>query len=217
MVELLKLAADWFLHLDKYLPVLVSTYGTWIYVILFLVIFAETGLVITPFLPGDSLLFATGMIAAQYGMNPWLLTGVMLVAAVLGDTVNYHIGKFIGPKVFSDTEKKNFFTKFLKKEHLEKAQSFYEKHGGKAIIIARFVPIVRTFAPFVAGISTMNYSRFISYNIIGGVVWVAGLTLAGYYLASIPFVKDNFNLISLSIIIVSLLPIAYELVFAKKK
>jgi len=216
-MEFIKFIIDWFLHLDAHLVELVSSYGTWIYAILFLVIFAETGLVVMFFLPGDSLLFATGMLAAKYGMNPWLLTLIMIVAAVLGDTVNYHIGKFIGPKVFSDTEKKNFFTKFLKKEYLERAQIFYEKHGGKAIIIARFVPIVRTFAPFVAGVTTMNYSRFISYNIIGGIVWVAGLTLAGFYLVEIPFVRDNFKLISLGIIIISLLPIVFELVFAKKK
>ncbi|WP_299249626.1 DedA family protein [uncultured Cytophaga sp.] len=215
MVEFFKLLADWFLHLDSYLEVMVDSYGPWIYVILFLVIFAETGLVVLPFLPGDSLLFATGMLAAKYGMNPWLLILVLVVAAILGDTVNYHIGKFIGPKVFRADAPKNFFLKLLKKEYLEQGQAFYEKHGGKTIIIARFVPIVRTFAPFVAGVSTMNYSKFITFNIIGGVVWVAGLLLAGYYLASIPFVHDHFEHMVLAIIFISIIPIIIELVRAK--
>lgn len=217
MVEFLKLIADWFLHLDSYLEVLVESYGTWIYVILFLVIFAETGLVVMPFLPGDSLLFATGMLASKYGMNPWLLVVVLVIAAILGDTVNYHIGKFIGPKVFREDAPKNFFLKLLKKEYLEQGQTFYEKHGGKTIIMARFVPIVRTFAPFVAGVSTMNYSKFITFNIIGAVVWVAGLLLAGYYLASIPFVRDHFEHIVLAIIFISIIPIVIELVRAKRK
>lgn len=216
MVELLKIIADWFLHLDSYLEVLVTSYGPWIYIILFLVIFAETGLVVMPFLPGDSLLFATGMLAAKYDMNPWLLIAVLIVAAVLGDTVNYHIGKFIGPKVFREDAPKNFFLKLLKKEYLEQGQAFYEKHGGKTIIMARFVPIVRTFAPFVAGVSTMNYSRFISFNIIGGVIWVTGLLLAGYYLASIPFVREHFEHVVLGIIAISIIPVVVELLRSKK-
>jgi membrane-associated protein len=215
MVEFLKLIADWFLHIDSYLNVLVESYGTWVYVILFLVIFAETGLVVMPFLPGDSLLFATGMLAAKYGMNPWLLILVLVLAAVLGDTVNYHIGKFIGPKVFRENAPKNFFLKLLKKEYLEQGQAFYEKHGGKTIIMARFVPIVRTFAPFVAGVSNMHYSRFIGFNIVGGIVWVAGLLLAGYHLASIPFVHDHFEHMVFAIIFVSIIPIIIELVRAK--
>lgn len=216
MVEFLKVVADWFLHLDGYLEVLVTSYGPWIYVILFLVIFAETGLVVMPFLPGDSLLFATGMLAAKYGMNPLLLIIVLVIAAVLGDTANYHIGRYIGPKVFREDAPKNFFLKLLKKEYLEQGQAFYEKHGGKTIIMARFVPIVRTFAPFVAGVSTMNYSRFISFNIIGGVIWVAGLLLAGYFLASIPFVREHFEHVVLAIIFVSILPIIFELIRSKK-
>jgi membrane-associated protein len=215
MVEFLKLITDWFLHIDSYLNVLVESYGTWVYVILFLVIFAETGLVVMPFLPGDSLLFATGMLAAKYGMNPWLLILVLAVSAVLGDTVNYHIGKYIGPKVFRENGPKNFFLKLLKKEYLEQGQAFYEKHGGKTIIMARFIPIVRTFAPFVAGVSNMHYPRFIAFNIVGGIVWVAGLLLAGYYLASISFVHDHFEHMVLAIIFVSIIPIIIELVRAK--
>jgi len=216
MIDLLKLAADWFLHLDVHLGELVSSYGPWVYLILFLVIFAETGLVVTPFLPGDSLLFAAGMLATFGDLNPWLLIAILIVAAILGDTVNYHIGKFIGPKVFTDAEPKNFFMKLLKKEYLETAQAFYEKHGGKTIIMARFVPIVRTFAPFVAGISKMNYSRFITYNVIGGIVWVTGLTLAGYYLARFEFVKEHFEHIVLAIIAISVAPILIEYFRGKK-
>jgi membrane-associated protein len=215
MVEFLKLIADWFLHLDSYLEVMVGSYGTWIYVILFLVIFAETGFVVMPFLPGDSLLFATGMLAEKYGMNPLLLIVVLVIAAVLGDTVNYHIGKLIGPKIFRENAPKNFFLKLLKKEYLEQGQAFYEKHGGKTIIIARFVPIVRTFAPFVAGVSNMHYARFITFNIVGGVVWVTGLLLAGYYLASTPFVHDHFEHMVLAIISISIIPIIIELVRTK--
>jgi membrane-associated protein len=209
-MEFIKLIIDWVLHFDHHLEVLVTLYGPWIYAILFFVIFAETGLVITPFLPGDSLLFAAGMLAAKYDMNPWLLIAVLIVAAILGDTVNYHIGKFIGPKVFRDDAPKNFFLKLLKKEYLEKAQAFYEKHGSKTIIMARFVPIVRTFAPFVAGVSTMNYSRFITFNIIGGIAWVTALLLAGYYLASNKLIRDNFEFVVLGIIVISILPIIIE-------
>lgn len=216
MIELLKLAVDWFLHLNEHLPVLVSNYGTLVYIILFLVIFAETGLVVTPFLPGDSLLFVAGMVVAQGSLNLWLLIAILIVAAILGDTVNYHIGKFIGPKIFRDEEPINFFLKLLKKEHLEKAQTFYEKHGGKTIIIARFVPIVRTFAPFVAGVSKMNYSRFITYNVVGGIIWVTGLTLAGYLLGDFDVVKKNFEKVIFAIILISILPIIIEY-FRNKK
>nr|WP_041932501.1 DedA family protein [Cytophaga hutchinsonii] len=215
-MEFLKLAADWFLHLDAHLGELVSNYGTLVYLILFLVIFTETGLVVMPFLPGDSLLFAAGMLASLGDLNPWLLIILLIIAAILGDTVNYHIGKYIGPKVFTDAVPTNFFMRLLKKEHLEKAQAFYEKHGGKTIIMARFVPIVRTFAPFVAGVSKMNYSRFITYNIVGGVIWVTGLTLAGYYLAEFEFVRKNFEKVIFAIILISVLPIVVEF-FRNKK
>lgn len=216
MIDLFKVALDWFLHLDVHLGELIQNYGTLTYVILFLVIFAETGLVVTPFLPGDSLLFAAGMAASFGNLNPWLLIIILIVAAILGDTVNYHIGKYIGPKVFYDAPNKNFFLRLLKQEHLETAQKFYEKHGGKTIIMARFIPIVRTFAPFVAGVSSMNYARFISYNVIGGIVWVTGLTLAGYYLASFDFVKEHFEHIVLGIIAISVIPIIVEYIRSKK-
>lgn len=216
MADLLKLALEWFLHLNEKLPLLVSNYGTLVYIILFFVIFAETGLVVTPFLPGDSLLFVAGMVVAQGSLNLWFLIAILIVAAILGDTVNYHIGKFIGPKIFSDAKPKNFLMKLLKKEHLEKAQVFYEKHGGKTIIMARFVPIVRTFAPFVAGISKMNYSIFITNNIVGGVVWVAGLILAGYFLGDFDIVKKNFEKVIFAIILISILPIIIEY-FRNKK
>lgn len=215
-MEFIKFLVDWILHIGDKLPLLVSEYGTLVYIILFLVIFAETGLVVTPFLPGDSLLFVAGMVVAQGSLNLWLLIALLIVAAILGDTVNYHIGKFIGPKVFRDEEPKNFFLKLLKKEHLEKAQAFYETHGGKTIIIARFVPIVRTFAPFVAGISKMNYSRFITYNIVGGIVWVAGLTLAGYFLGEFDIVKKNIEKVIFALIFISILPIIVEY-FRNKK
>ncbi|MGN6647220.1 MAG: DedA family protein [Cytophaga sp.] len=214
-MEFIKFILDWLLHIGDKLPVLVADYGTLVYIILFLVIFAETGLVVTPFLPGDSLLFVAGMIVAQGSLNLWLLMAILIVGAVLGDTVNYHIGKFIGPKIFTD-EPKNFFMKLLKKEHLNTAQAFYEKHGGKTIIMARFVPIVRTFAPFVAGISKMNYSRFITYNIVGGIVWVVGLTLAGYFLGEFEIVKKNIDKAILGIIFISILPIIVEY-FRNKK
>ncbi|WP_018341439.1 DedA family protein [Cytophaga aurantiaca] len=215
-MEIIKFLVDWILHIGDKLPLLVSEYGTLVYIILFLVIFAETGLVVTPFLPGDSLLFVAGMVVAQGSLNLWFLIAVLIVAAILGDTVNYHIGKFIGPKIFTD-EPKNFFMKLLKKEHLEKAQTFYEKHGGKTIIMARFVPIVRTFAPFVAGISKMNYSRFITYNVVGGIVWVAGLTLAGYFLGEFEIVKKNIEKVIIGLIFISILPIIIEYFRNKNK
>ncbi|MBC7451168.1 MAG: DedA family protein [Cytophagales bacterium] len=217
MFDLLKEVVDLFRHLDVHLGELIKNYGALTYLILFLVIFAETGLVIIPFLPGDSLLFAAGMAATFGDLNPWMLIALLIIAAVLGDTVNYHIGKFIGPKVFrEDNVQKNFFLRLLKKEHLEKAQGFYETHGGKTIIMARFVPIVRTFAPFVAGVGNMNYSRFISYNVIGGIIWVTGLILAGYYLARFDFVKEHFEHIVLGIIGISVVPIVIEYLRAKK-
>lgn len=215
-MEFIKFFIDWFLHLDAHLGELISTYGTFVYVILFLVIFAETGLVIMPLLPGDSLLFVAGMLVTVGGLNLWLLIGLLIVAAILGDTVNYHIGKFIGPKVFVEGAPTNIFTKLLKIEHLEKAQAFYEKHGGKTIIMARFLPIVRTFAPFVAGISNMNYSRFIAYNVVGGIVWVTGLTLAGYFLGEFDIIRNNFEKVIFGIIILSVLPIIIEY-FRNKK
>ena len=204
MPEFLYTLVDLFLHLDKHLATVINNYGSFTYGLLFLIIFMETGLVVTPFLPGDSLLFAAGALSATTTLNIVLLYILLVIAAVLGDTVNYWIGHFIGPKVF---EKE---TRFIKKEHLKKAHLFYEKYGGQAIILARFVPIVRTFAPFVAGVAKMNYSHFISYNIIGGVLWVTIFTWGGYFFGNLPFVKENFHYVVVIIIILSLIPIAYE-------
>ena len=199
-MEYLKLFIDVFLHLDQYLSQVVADYGTLTYLILFLIIFAETGLVVTPFLPGDSLLFAAGAIASLGGLNPFLLAALLIAAAILGDAVNYFVGKYIGPKVFSRDYR------FLKREHLERTQLFYEKHGGKTIIIARFMPIVRTFAPFVAGISSMKYSKFLFYNIVGAVVWVVSFVALGYVVGENPLVKKNFTLVIFGIIFISILP-----------
>lgn len=200
-MEFIKYLIDLFLHLDVHLHSIILQYGTLTYIILFMVIFGETGLVVVPFLPGDSLLFAAGTFAAKGSFNLHLLIILLAAAAILGDTVNYWIGHFIGPKIF---EKENI--RFLKKEYLEKTHKFYEKYGGKTIIIARFVPIVRTFAPFVAGIGSMSYSKFILYNIIGGVIWVVLFTAAGFYFGNIPFVKNNFSIVILTIIFISILP-----------
>jgi membrane-associated protein len=203
---------DVFLHLDKHLNAWAADLGPWLYVVLFLIIFCETALVVTPFLPGDSLLFAVGALAASEG-SPIEVTQVILlliVAAVLGDAVNYSIGKYFGPKVFR-WERSRLFNP----EHLVRTQRFYEKYGGKTIILARFVPIVRTFAPFVAGIGKMQYRRFAVFNVIGGVAWVAGFTLAGYAFGGQEFVKRNFQYVILAIIVVSVLPIVFEFVRAR--
>lgn len=205
---------DFILHIDQYLEVFLQDYGVWVYAILFLIIFVETGLVVMPFLPGDSLLFATGMLAAQFpeSLNVWLVMILLFIAAVLGDTVNYSIGKQIGMRII------NF--KILGKqpvtiEHINKTHSFYEKYGSKTIVIARFVPIVRTLAPFVAGIGRMNYATFLTYNFVGGFIWVFGITLAGYFLGTIPLIKDNFSKVVLLIILVSVLPIIYSVIKEK--
>ena len=205
---------DIFLNLDDTLKELVFKYEYWIYLILFLIIFTETGLVVMPFLPGDSLLFAAGSLATIGGTEPgtlnlFLTIGLLFVAAFLGDTVNYLIGNFIGPKVF----RRDWI--LLKRAHLIKTQEFYEKHGPKTIIIARFIPIIRTFAPFIAGVGTMNYGRFISYNIIGGAIWVVGLTLLGYFFGQITFVKENFEVVIIAIIILSIMPPIIEFIKAR--
>ncbi|MBO9701945.1 MAG: DedA family protein [Sporocytophaga sp.] len=209
MTDLIKGFIDLFLHLDQHLSQIITDYGFWTYLILFLIIFVETGLVIMPFLPGDSLLFAAGTFAALGSLNLGLLILLLFIAAFLGDTLNYFIGNFIGPKVFS----KDY--RFLKKEHLVKTQQFYEKHGGKTIIFARFMPIIRTFAPFIAGVGTMNYKKFISYNIIGGILWVAGFTLLGYLFGNIPTVKKNFTLVIFGIILLSITPPLIEYLKSK--
>lgn len=193
---------DLFLHLDEHLANIISQYGTWTYAILFAVIFLETGVVVTPFLPGDSLLFAAGTFAALGSLNVYLLAGLLMVAAILGDTVNYSIGHYLGERAYN--------IKFLKKEYFDKTHAFFEKHGGKTIFLARFVPIVRTFAPFVAGIGKMSYGYFITYNFVGGVVWVLLFTFAGYFFGNIPFVRANFEFVILAIILISLLPMIVE-------
>jgi len=195
---------DLFLHLDKHLFELVTDYRSWTYLILFVIIFCETGLVVTPFLPGDSLLFAAGAIAALGALNIWILLGVLIAAAFIGDSLNYAIGKFFGHKILE----KN--SRFIKREYIDKTHNFYEKHGGKTIIIARFVPIVRTFAPFVAGIGDMNYTRFLSYNLIGGVLWVTLCSLGGYFFGNITVVKNNFSIVVLAIIGISVMPMVIE-------
>lgn len=193
-----------FTELDAALAEIIQRHGQWTYLILFAIVFAETGLVVTPFLPGDSLLFAAGALAAQGGLSVPLMMVLLFVAAVIGDAVNYHVGKWIGPPAFSGKYR------FLKKAHLEKTQRFFEKHGGKAIIYARFVPIVRTFAPFVAGVGTMSYGRFLAFNVIGAVLWVVGFVGAGALFGNIPWVKANFSKVILGIIVLSVMPIAWE-------
>ncbi|MBT3337394.1 MAG: DedA family protein [Anaerolineae bacterium] len=210
-MELLTQFVDIFIHLDVYLSDIISQYGTWTYAILFAVIFVETGLVVMPFLPGDSLLFAAGAIAAigDSGLNIFLMVGLLMVAAILGDTVNYWIGHSLGEKAYD--------SKWVKKEYLDKTHEFFEKHGGKTIFLARFVPIIRTFAPFVAGVGKMSYKYFFSYNVFGGLVWVPLFAFAGYYFGNIDFVKHNFSIVILAIIVISLVPVFIEAWKASKE
>jgi membrane-associated protein len=204
-VELLTLLIDLVVHLDDHLQALVASYGAWVYLILFLIVFCETGLVVTPFLPGDSLLFVAGAIAAAGGMNIHLLVVLLIIAAILGDAVNYSIGHYIGPRVLRDRD-----SRWLNPQHLERAHAFYERHGGKTIIIARFVPIVRTYAPFVAGAASMPYPRFALYNVSGAILWVVSLGYAGYFFGNIPIIKDNLTMVIIAIIILSILPGVFE-------
>lgn len=204
---------DFIMHIDAHLAEFANSYGLWLYAILFLIIFVETGVVVMPFLPGDSLLFAAGMLVAQPNdLNLFVLIVLLLIAAILGDTLNYIIGSKIGYKA---VQIKIFGKQFVKPEHLEKTHAFYEKYGSKTIVIARFVPIVRTLAPFVAGIGKMNYKTFITYNVIGAMLWVIGITLAGYFLGNIPLIKDNFSKVVLGIIFISVLPIVIEVLKEK--
>lgn len=210
-MELLKTLVDVVLHLDKHLAEFVSQYGFLTYAILFVIIFCETGLVILPFLPGDSLLFAAGAIAAIGSLNVWLVAGILVAAAILGDTANYWIGHFFGQKLVDNPK-----ITFINQEHIDKTEQFYKKYGGKTIILARFVPIVRTFAPFVAGVGKMHYTTFITYNVVGGIAWVLLFTLAGYFFGNIPFVKHNFHYVILAIVVLSVIPMMYEYVAAKR-
>jgi membrane-associated protein len=212
LVNLIRTVIEYILHLDKYLGQVIQTYHTWTYLIMFFIIFMETGFVVTPFLPGDSLLFAAGTLA---GLGEYLHIGVLFIifsaAAIAGDTANYWIGHYIGPRAFSGS------VRFLKKEYLDRTHAFYEKHGGITIIIARFIPIIRTFAPFVAGVGAMTYPRFIAYNIIGGVAWVSLFVFGGYFFGRLPFIQQNFSFVLLAIIFISVLPAIIEFVRGRQE
>ncbi len=211
-MEIINSIISYILHIEAHLAELIAQYGVWVYAFLFLIIFAETGFVVTPFLPGDSLLFATGALTASTGQMNILLLWVLLVsAAVIGDAVNYFIGRRVGKGIFKPGNR------VLRMEYLHKTEQFYEKHGNKTIILARFVPIVRTFAPFVAGVGNMNYTRFGTYNIIGGIAWVTIFLFAGYLFGNIPFIKDNFELVTIGIILVSVLPMLYEFMKSRRE
>lgn len=208
-MDLIKFLVDFILHIDVHLGQIISTYGTVTYAILFCIVFMETGLVFTPFLPGDSLLFAAGAFAALNSLNIWLLLIIMTAAAILGDTVNYWIGHFFGKKIIAHPKIP------IDETHIKETQKFFHKHGGKTIIIARFMPFIRTFAPFVAGIGSMKYDQFLSFNIIGGILWVGIATLSGYFFGNIKFVRENFSLVIIGVILISLVPIIIEI--ARKK
>jgi membrane-associated protein len=202
---------DFILHIDEHLAVIITDYGVLTYAILFLIVFAETGLVITPFLPGDSLIFAAATFASKGLLNPWLLFAVMVVAGIIGDGVNYAIGNYIGPRVFKED------MRFLKREHLNKAHEFFEKFGGKAVVLGRFMPIIRTFVPFVAGAGSMTYKKFAFFNVTGAIAWVGMFTFLGYFFGQIPAVEDNFTYVIFGIIILSVLPPIYEVLKERKK
>ncbi len=204
-------AVDFVLHVDVYLEQIISNYGGWTYGLLFFVVFMETGFVVTPFLPGDSLIFAAATFAARGALDPWLMFVLLAFAAVLGDTVNYWIGHHIGARAYTGE------IKWIKKEYMERTHAFFEKHGGKTIFLARFVPIIRTFAPFVAGVSRMSYGFFFRWNVIGGITWVATFTLLGYFFGNIPFVQKNFELVIIAIILISLVPAVVEGLKARRE
>jgi membrane-associated protein len=208
---------DLFLHLDKHLAEIATAYGPWLYGLLFLIVFAETGLVVTPILPGDSLLFATGALAATGVLDIRIVSVLLLVAAVLGDAVNYAVGKYVGPRVFTAHDSVGWWHRLLNREHLARAHTFFEQYGGKAVVLGRFVPIVRTFVPFVAGAGAMTYSTFAFYNVVGALLWVGICVGAGYAFGNVPIVKDNFSLVALGIIAVSLLPAVFEFLKARRR
>jgi membrane-associated protein len=210
---------DFFLHLDTHLGAFVAEYGPWVYGLLFLIVFAETGLVVTPFLPGDSLLFATGAIAATSNgqLNPWLAFALLAVAAILGDAVNYSVGYFVGPRIFRAEDRVSFWHRLLNRNHLMEAHAFFERHGGQAVILGRFVPIIRTFVPFVAGCGSMSYRQFAFFNVAGALLWVGLCIGGGYFFGSRPFVKDNFELVLVAVVFISLLPIAWGYLISRLK
>jgi membrane-associated protein len=210
-MEFLRSVVDLFLHLDEHLSQVISQYGVWTHLILFLIVFCETGLVITPFLPGDSLLFAAGTFAALGSLDLWLIVVLLITAAIIGDTVNYWVGAYIGPRAFRGD------VRFLRREYLDRTHAFYEKHGGKTIILARFIPIIRTFAPFVAGVGAMSYPKFITYNVVGAVLWVGIFVLGGYFFGTIPVVRKNFTLVIMAIILISVMPILLEALRARRR
>ena len=211
-MEFLKNFIDVFLHLDKHIDTVIQTYGTWTYLLVFIIVFCETGLVVTPFLPGDSLLFVLGTFAAIGSLKVTWVLAILSIAAILGDTINYWVGHLLAPKIFRQEK-----IRFIKPEYLQRTEKFYAKYGGKTIIIARFVPIIRTFAPFLAGVGTMSYRRFLSYNVIGGILWVGLFVLAGFFFGNIPVVKKNFTLVVYLIIFVSLLPGVIEFLRHRKE
>jgi membrane-associated protein len=206
---------DLILHLDAHLAGFVGEHGAWVYALLFLIIFCETGFVITPFLPGDSLLFATGALSASGILNIWIVLPLLIAAAILGDAVNYSIGNYLGPKIFKAEDRSGFWHRMLNRDHLNKAHRFFQKYGGKAIVLARFVPIVRTFVPFVAGAGSMSYSRFVLFNVAGGLLWVGLCTGAGYAFGNMPMVKNNFTAVVIGIVIISLLPIVWGYIISR--
>lgn len=210
MIDFLRYAIDFVLHLDRHLGGLISQYGTGTYLLLGLIVFCETGLVVTPFLPGDSLLFAAGAFAGLGSLNPWVLCAILMVAAIAGDNLNYWIGRYIGPRAFSGQ------IRFLKKAYLDRTQSFFDRHGGRTVILARFVPIVRTFTPFVAGVGMMPYPRFLAYSLAGGFVWVFGFVWLGYYFGNLPIVRNNFGMVVGVIILISILPMVFEVIRARR-
>ncbi len=211
MTDLLSSAIDFFLHLDRHLTEITARYGTWTYAILVGIVFCETGLVVLPFLPGDSLLFTAGAIAALGSLDPWLLNLLLFVAVICGDNLNYWIGRFIGPRAFTG------HYRFLRREYLERTHAFFERHGGRTVVLARFVPIVRTFTPFVAGVGAMSYPRFLAYSLGGGAFWVTGFLWAGYYFGNLPTVRKNFSLVVLGIIGISVLPILIGILKERRK
>jgi len=211
-MELFQRLIDILLHFDVYISVMIQHCGLWAYLIIFGVIFAETGFVFTPFLPGDSLLFVLGTFAAQGTFHPFVLASVLMLAAILGDSVNYAIGKYLGDRIVRARK-----IPFFKKEHLDRTHQFYKKYGGKTIVLARFIPVVRTFAPFIAGIGRMDYVKFLTYNVVGGIAWVSVFVLSGYYFGNIPFVKENLSLVVMGIIVLSIIPAVIEFLRARSK